>query len=119
MTDELMKEDKPQTIKLGDKEYELSPMNLNVMSYIEEEFDCNFTQFGKLLKDGKAKEVSSLRKLLFIFLRDNYPDLTINDMGKSITPDNLEETYNTMGLILWGEKYTELKKKVKKQTKEE
>ena len=43
MSEELIKEDKPQVIKLGEGEYTLSPLTLNVMVGLEEEFDCSLS----------------------------------------------------------------------------
>ncbi|KKL54005.1 hypothetical protein LCGC14_2269780, partial [marine sediment metagenome] len=36
MAKNLSTKDKPVTIKLGDKDYVLSPLNLNILGYIEE-----------------------------------------------------------------------------------
>ena len=38
-----------KTIKLGGKDYQLSPLNLNVMADIEEGFDCSIDKVGKML----------------------------------------------------------------------
>ena len=117
MTDELIKEVKLQTIKLGGIEYQLSPLNFNIMTYIEEEFNCNFSEFGSLMMSGKFKQITMMRKLLYIFLKDNYPDLTITDIGKQVTIDNANDIDTAIGRALIGDAYTEVKDKVVKKAK--
>ena len=97
---ELIKEDKPKTLKLGGKSYKLSPLNLNVMASIEDEFDCSIDKVGELLDKKRA---SALRKLIFIFLKDNYPELTITEVGKNIDVNNLKEVSETIAKSLTGE----------------
>ena len=61
-----------KTIKLGDKEYRLSPLNLNVMADIEEAFNCSLMKLGRELEKRQA---ITLRKLIFILLKEEYPDI--------------------------------------------
>jgi hypothetical protein len=63
--DELLK-DKKYTVKLGDKEYELSPVNWNVLAQIEREFECPITGLKPLL--DKTPHDTTLR-LAKIFLK--------------------------------------------------
>ena len=97
MTDELMKETKPNTIKLGDVDYELSPLNLNVLVGIEEEFGVGIEQLGKMLT---KKQATSLRNLLYILLKDKYPDLTKAQIGEMVRLDNFEEVSNAITVAL-------------------
>jgi len=102
MAKELTKKEKPGTIKLGGKDYELSPININVMGYVEDEFDCNFSELQKVLANKKVKEMNAVKTLIHILLRDNYPDLTITEMGKLITMDNLKEVSDAVVKVLTG-----------------
>lgn len=102
MTEELLKEDKPRTIKLGEKEYELSPLNLNIMTYIEEDLGCSIEAIGKLLETEGTKKATVLRQLIFALLKDNYPELTISEMGKLISLTNFEEVTNKIREALMG-----------------
>jgi len=89
-----------KTIKLGEKEYRLSPLNLNVMADIEESFGCSLMKLGRELEKRQAL---TLRKLLFILLKEEYPDITLTEIGKHITPANLAEVNETLAKILVGE----------------
>lgn len=100
MTEELIKETKPETITLGDKEYKLSPVNLNVLSGIEEEFDCDIGEIGELLNKKKA---SALLKLVYILLKDNYPELTKEKIGEMVGMEQLGEVSEALGKALTGE----------------
>lgn len=84
MAKNLSTKDKPVTIKLGDKDYVLSPLNLNILGYIEEEFECKLEQVGDLIAPGNAKQFVNLKTLLHMFLRDDYADLSKQELGKSI-----------------------------------
>lgn len=103
MPNELIKEPKGRTITLGGKEYQLSPLNLNVMVAIEEEFDCNLPDLGKLFSNKKTKQLTVMSKLIYILLKENYPKLTQVELGKMVIVDNLAEISDAVGKILAGE----------------
>jgi len=91
MTDELIKEDKPTIIKLADgKEYELTPLNLNMMIEIEDKFEEPLTQ---LLDVGKVKVI---RYLLFVMLKPKHPDMTEEKVGKFVTAEILNEAVKSI-----------------------
>lgn len=85
---ELLKEEK-NTVKLGEKEYELSPINLNVLTAIEDEFGCGI---GELLDKFNQKQASTLRSLAYVLLKDKNPELTKESIGNDIDFKNLKET---------------------------
>lgn len=89
-----------ETIKLGEKEYRLSPLNLNVMADIEEAFNCSLMKLGKELDKRQA---TTLRKLIFILLKEEYPDITLTEIGKSITSSNLTMVNETLAKVLAGD----------------
>jgi len=89
-----------KTIKLGEKDYQLSPLNLNVLADIEETFGCSLLKLGKELDKRQA---ITLRKLLFIFLKEQYPEITLTEIGKSITPSNMPAILKDLAVILRGE----------------
>ncbi len=89
-----------KTIKLGDKDYRLSQLNLNVMADIEEAFNCSLMKLGKELEKRQA---TTLRRLIFILLKEEYPDITLAEIGKSITISNLATVNKTLAVILAGE----------------
>ena len=88
MPDELIKETKPNFITLGGEEYKLAPLNLNFLANIEEEFNCNLEDIDEILSQ---KRIWALRKLLYILLKDDYPDLTREKIGKLVELNQLGE----------------------------
>ncbi len=83
---ELLKEEK-HTIKLGDREYELSPINLNVLSTIEDEFGCGISE---LQDQFKKKQASTIRSLAYVLLKDKNPELTKESIGNNVDFKNLK-----------------------------
>ena len=100
MTDELRKPDIPVIVKLGDDEYTLSPLNANVMTYCEEEFGVGLEQIQELLKQ---KPHSTLRTILYALLKDNYPEMTKQDIGKLYSLNDYEELTQKVYQSLTGE----------------
>ena len=90
-------------IKLADgKEYLLSPYNMNMMADLEEEFDCDLSELGDKLK---GRRFTTLRRLLWVFLRENYPDMTLKEAGKLVELDQVAEVLNKiMGALSGMEK---------------
>ncbi len=89
-----------KTIKLGDKDYRLSPLNLNVLADIEEGFDCSIDKVGKMLDKKRA---SALRRLVYILLKQEYPDMTIEKIGGLIDLSNMAEVSEALAKTLAGE----------------
>jgi len=100
MTKNILGTPEKKTIKLGEKDYELSPLNLNVLASIEEEFDCGIDKLGPKLEKRQA---STLRKLIYILLKDQYPDLTLTKIGELINLKNLAEISEALAKALAGE----------------
>lgn len=96
MSDELLK-DKKRTVKLGDKEYILSPLNLNVLAGIEQEFSCGLDKLGEKFSKAQA---STLRSLVWIFLKDSYPELTKEQIGQMIEVKDIEVISSALAPIL-------------------
>ena len=90
MSNELSTETKKVTIRLGETDYELSPMNMNVLTYIEEEFGVGMDGISDLFQKENKHLVGNLRTLLHILLRDNNPDLTKSDIGRQLQADQFE-----------------------------
>lgn len=97
MEDELLKEEKPRIIKLGDKEYTLSPLSLNVLCRIEEEFDCGLSKVGDLLTKRQA---TTMRSLIYILLKDGYPEITKEEIGKMVKLEDLEQICTMINNVL-------------------
>jgi hypothetical protein len=73
------------SITLGDgKEYQLAPLNVNMMAGIEEKFDKSMSE----LFSGSVR-MKVLRALLFARLQAGCPDMTEEKLGELITDDVL------------------------------
>lgn len=84
MEDILAKPPKVETITLADgKEYKLSPMNLNVLSEVEDKFDKPIND----LFSGSIR-MSVFRALLFARIKRNY-QMTEDQLGELVTDDVL------------------------------
>ncbi len=83
---EFLKEEK-YTIKLGDKDYELSEINLNMLTAIENEFSCGI---GALQDQFNNKQATTMRSLAWIMLKDKYPELTKEEIGAKVNLKNLQ-----------------------------
>ena len=76
-----------KVIKLADgNEYMMSPYNMNIMANLEEEFDCGLEKLGEKLTD---RMFTTLRTILWVLLRDNYPDMTLQEAGKLVEMDQV------------------------------
>ena len=100
MTKNILSTPEKKTIKLGEEDYRLSPLNLNVLADIEEAFGCSLMKLGRELEKRQA---ITLRKLIYILLKEEYPDITLTEIGKSITVSNLAAVNKTLRLVLAGD----------------
>ncbi len=63
-------------ITLADgKEYELAPLDINIMAEMEDKFDMSWDDLAK------SNRVKPIRYLLLLMLRDKYPHLTEEKVG--------------------------------------
>ena len=83
---ELLKEEK-HTITLGDKEYEMSEINLNTLTAIEDEFGCGISA---LQDQFNQKQATTLRSLAWIMLKEKNPGLSKEDIGGKVNLKNLQ-----------------------------
>jgi len=89
MTENILAEAKTREVELADgKVYKLSPLNLNVMAKLEDSFECGL---DKLMQEFEKKQASSFRKMLFILLQDNHPEITLEDVGKLVPMSKFAE----------------------------
>lgn len=91
-TKNLALESKMDKIKLSDgKEYELSPMNINILAELEDKFE---QPLDELFSKGR---LSFVRYILFLRLRKSYPELdTEEKVGELVT---LEMVAGLLGKI--------------------
>jgi len=98
MANELLKKVEPRKVTLADgKEYKLGPVNLNVLTGLEEEFGCALDELEKKLAKPRA---SHLRILIYVLLRENHPDMTQDGVGKLVSMDILPEVSTIIGEVM-------------------
>ena len=85
-------------ITLGGKAYILSPLNLNALANLEEEFQGGLEKVFEALNKGQA---STVRSLLFCLLRDNYPEITtLRRVGEMVSLKDLPAISEVLGAII-------------------
>ena len=87
MTDKLLKKVESRKVVLADgKEYKLGPVNLNVLTGLEDEFGCALDELDKKFAKPRA---SHLRTLLYVLLKENHPEITMEKAGGLVSIDIL------------------------------
>lgn len=85
---DILKENKPFTITLSDgKEYKLPPFDLTTFANIEE----SLGGISNLHKESIDKPNTTFRRLFWALLKENYPDITLEQAGRLATLDKLKE----------------------------
>lgn len=72
------------------KEYELAPVDLNIMADLEEKYDKDFDW---MIRSGRSKYI---RHLYFLLLKEKNPELTEEATGKLITAEVMLRLYETI-----------------------
>jgi len=79
----ILEEPKGRKITLADgKVYTLAPITLHTLATLEQGFDCDMEGFEAKLKEQRSFTV--FEKLLWIFLQDDYPNMTMKEVGKLV-----------------------------------
>jgi len=97
VSNELLKSNEPKFIRLGNRDFEVPPLNLNILSEIEAEFGCSLTQLGDRFEKAQA---STLRSLVWILVKLNKPEITKEQVGELIMLTDLETVSNQVEMIL-------------------
>lgn len=87
-------EPKMDKVKLNDgNEYELTPINLNILAELEEKFDKPMEELYEKSKFG------FIRYLLYLRLRGKYPEFdSEKKVGELVTPDILVQIGSIYGV---------------------
>jgi hypothetical protein len=105
MAKNILSEAPRKSIVLTDgKEYVLSPVNLNILADLEEEFGCSLEE---LKKRPDKQSFVILRALLLIFLRENYPTITKRQIGKLVSIEIIPEISKAIAEV-WGKPQKEM-----------
>lgn len=101
MPENILSESKEREITLADgKIYKMAPFDLNMLTDLEDAFGYGIGKIAEGLSEGK--QATTLRLLLFTFLSPNYPDMTIQDVGKLVPLNNIDELMKTLTEVLTG-----------------
>ncbi len=80
---DILETEKPKTIKLADdKEYTLPPIDLTTLANIEKTIGFSLAKIGLKME---AEAITTLRSLVYALLKENHPELTLEDTGHLIT----------------------------------
>jgi len=94
MAKDILAKQKGMIIKLSDgKEYQLSPFNLNILADMEEAFDCDLQEMKTVLA---ARTATAFRKLLHVLLAENYPELTLKDVGSLVEMKSVNDVISSL-----------------------
>lgn len=81
MPDELLKPDEGYKITIGQREYEIPPAHWQQLVDIEKHMDCSIHKLGELMEQRMA---TTTQKVIWVLLQEKYPDLTEEEIGKSM-----------------------------------
>lgn len=98
MTIDILVQAKPKTIKLADgKEYTLPPIDMTTLANIETVMGYGLDKVSIKMKD---EPMTTLRLLVYALLKENYPDLTIDNAGHLITLKEIAILAETISEIM-------------------
>ena len=86
-----------KTINLGDKDYELSTMNLNVLERLQDRWDVDLDKvFPEMQKRLNKRGPKTLKFVISAMLIDKYPDMDEQTVGTLIDIGNAEACTNAI-----------------------
>lgn len=86
-----------ETLKLGDKEFTLPKLTLNVLIRIEEKLGFGLKDLQSKLE---AEQFKTMRSFAHAILVETNPKLTEEEIGDLITPDNMASVLLAYGKSL-------------------
>lgn len=100
MTDEIniLTQEKPKTVKLADgKEYKLPPIDMTTLANIEKTMGFGLGQFTAKIE---SETMTTLRALIHALLKENQPELTIEQTGRLVTLKEINQLSQTISEII-------------------
>lgn len=82
-------------VKIGEKEYELSPLTLWDISLAEDEFECDLESFQTALK-----KIKNLLFFVFLSLKKKTPALTFEQVGGMFQFSDVAELGNLLNEVM-------------------
>lgn len=100
MTDtiNILAEEKPKVITLADgKEYTLPPIDLTTLANIEKTMGFGLGNFSAKME---SESMTTIRVLAFALLKETYPEMTLEGVGRLITMKELKSLSETINSIM-------------------
>ena len=98
METNILATEKPKSIKLADgKEYILPPIDMTTLANIEKTMGFGL---GKFAGKVESETMQTLRLLIYALLKENYPELTIEQSGRLVTLKEIGMLSQTIAEIM-------------------
>jgi hypothetical protein len=94
----ILAEAKSKSIKLSDgKEYKLPPIDMTTLANIEKTMGFGLGKFASKIEN---ETMQTLRSLVYALLKENYPELTIEQVGRLVTLKEIGMLSQTIAEIM-------------------
>jgi len=94
----ILAEEKPKTINLADgKEYTLPPIDMTTLANIEKTMGVGGRKFVEQMEESP---LNSIRLFIYALLKENYPELTVEQAGRLITLKEIPQFSETISLMM-------------------
>ena len=98
METNILAQEKPKTIKLSDgKDYKLPPIDLTTLANIEKTMGFGL---GRLTIKLETETMTTMRALIYALLKEEQPDLKIDEVGHLITLKEMTSIASTISEIM-------------------
>ena len=94
----ILEETKPKTLTLSDgQEYKLPPIHMTTLANIEKTMGFGL---GRLQSKLENETMTTMRSLIYALLKEEQPDLDIDDVGRLITLNEISSISGTISEIM-------------------
>ena len=94
----ILAEEKPKTIKLADgKDYTLPPIDMTTLANIEKTMGFGLGKFSAKLEN---ETMTTMRVMIYALLKENHPELTLEQTGHLITLKEIKVLSETISEIM-------------------
>lgn len=98
MDTNILAQEKPKTIKLADgKDYNLPPIDMTTLANIEKTMGFGL---GRFTAKMETEPMTTLRSLVYALLKENQPEITIEQAGRLVTLKEIGSLADTISLIM-------------------
>jgi len=94
----ILAQEKPKTIKLADgKDYKLPPIDMTTLANLEKTMGFGL---GRLASKMESETMTTMRSLIYALLKEEQPELTIDQVGHLITLKEISSISETITEIM-------------------